>query len=154
MTCYTNIKIKSSKDIIQGISKLDYLYKVSSFQEVKFSRDDAEQDLRSCTMRFYFLHLFCKCARRPKDQVSIIQQEETKSLIKDIVNQQSQSVNRSVRILTVSRGNSSPNMVETRNVSVQRKKKRSSNTVSSSVLGMTKERKNTTGTSKVSSNSH
>ena len=35
MTCYTNIMIKSSQDIIQGISKLDYLYKVSTFQRVK-----------------------------------------------------------------------------------------------------------------------
>jgi len=61
LICFTIIKLKSSQDILQGISKLDYLLKVSIFQVYKdktlrkrqltlgsthtFIRDESEYDL-------------------------------------------------------------------------------------------------------------
>lgn len=44
MACFTIVKVKSSRDIIQGISKLDYLYKVSRFQIDKQERDEDLQE--------------------------------------------------------------------------------------------------------------
>lgn len=35
LICYVIVKVKKSQDILQGVSKLDYLLKVSVFQQYK-----------------------------------------------------------------------------------------------------------------------
>lgn len=62
MACFTIIKIKSSKDIIQGISKLDYLYKVSRFQVLK-NEDVTLEEFQQFKVRR--LHCCTLCFRGP-----------------------------------------------------------------------------------------
>jgi len=54
ITIITMVKLKSTKDILQGISKLDYLLKISVFQICKSPEDRDAFSINSKTEDNYF----------------------------------------------------------------------------------------------------